>query len=37
VGLGKMNAAGTEFQADVQKVQEQIAAGEIEIPTTVEG
>jgi simple sugar transport system ATP-binding protein len=37
VALGKMNAAGTEFEADVKKVQEQIAAGEIEIPTTVEG
>ncbi len=37
VALGKMNAAGMEFEADVQKVQEQIAAGEIEIPTTVEG
>jgi len=37
VGLGKMNAVGSEFQADVQKIQEQIAAGELEIPTTVEG
>ena len=37
VGLGKMNAAGTEFEAEVTEVQEQIAAGEIDIPTTVEG
>ena len=34
VGLGKVNAAGQPFEADVKKVQEQITSGEItDIPT----
>ena len=34
VGLGKVSPAGQPFEADVQKVQEQIASGEItDIPT----
>ena len=34
VGLGKVNAAGQPFEADVKKVQEQIVSGEItDIPT----
>jgi basic membrane protein A len=34
VGLGKVNAAGQPFEADVKKVQDQIIAGEIpDIPT----
>ena len=36
VGLGKVNAAGQPFEADVKKVSDQIAAGEItDIPTEV--
>jgi basic membrane protein A len=36
VGLGKVSAAGQPFEADVKKVQDQIASGEIkDIPTTV--
>ena len=36
VGLGKVSAAGQPFEADVQKVQEQITAGEItDIPDEV--
>jgi basic membrane protein A and related proteins len=36
VGLGKVSSAGQPFAADVKKVQEQIASGEIkDIPTTV--
>jgi basic membrane protein A and related proteins len=36
VGLGKVNAAGQPFEADVKKVQDQIVAGEIsDIPTEV--
>jgi basic membrane lipoprotein Med (substrate-binding protein (PBP1-ABC) superfamily) len=34
VGLGKVNAAGQPFEADVKKVQEQITSGQItDIPT----
>ena len=37
VGLGKVNAAGQPFEADVKKVSDQIAAGEItDIPNTVD-
>jgi basic membrane protein A len=36
VGLGKISPAGQPFEADVKKVQDQIAAGEItDIPNTV--
>ena len=36
VGLGKVSAAGQPFEADVKKVQEQIADGEVtDIPTEV--
>jgi basic membrane protein A len=36
VGLGKVSAAGQPFEADVKKISDQIAAGEItDIPTTV--
>ena len=34
VGLGTVSAAGQPFEADVKKIQDQIAAGEItDIPT----
>jgi basic membrane protein A and related proteins len=37
VGVGKVNAAGRPFQADVKKIQDQIASGEItDIPNTVD-
>jgi basic membrane protein A and related proteins len=37
VGLGKVNAAGQPFEADVKKIQEQISSGEIsDIPNTVD-
>ena len=36
VGLGKVNAAGQPFEADVKKIQDQIVSGEItDIPTEV--
>ena len=35
VGIGKVSAAGTEFQAAVDEAKTQIAAGELDIPTTV--
>ena len=36
VGLGKVNAAGQPFEADVKEISDQIAAGEVtDIPTTV--
>ena len=36
VGLGKISAAGTKFEADVKKVQEQISSGELtDIPSEV--
>jgi len=35
VGIGKVSAAGTEFQAAVDEAKTQIVAGEIDIPTTV--
>jgi basic membrane protein A and related proteins len=36
VGLGKVNAAGQPFEADVKKIQDQISAGEItDIPNEV--
>jgi basic membrane protein A len=36
VGLGKVSAAGQPFEADVQKVQDQISSGEVsDIPTEV--
>ncbi len=37
VGLGAIQGPGTEFEADVKKVQGQIAAGSIDIPTEVSG
>ena len=37
VGLGKVQGAGTEFESDIEKVQQQIAAGSIQIPDTVSG
>ena len=37
VGIGKVNAAGQPFEADVKKIQDQIASGEIsDIPNTVD-
>lgn len=35
VGLGKLSADGTKYQAELDKVQQQLAAGEIDVPTTV--
>ncbi len=36
VGLGKISAEGQKYQQQVDKVEQQIAAGEIDIPATVE-
>ena len=35
VGLGKLSGDGSKYQADLDKVQQQLAAGEIDVPTTV--
>jgi basic membrane protein A len=35
VGLGKISGDGTKYQAQLDKVQQQLAAGEIDVPTTV--
>jgi basic membrane protein A and related proteins len=35
VGLGKINEAGQEFASQVAEVRDQLAAGEIEVPSTV--
>jgi basic membrane protein A len=36
VGLGEISAAGTEYQEQLDEVQQQLAAGEIDVPSTVE-
>lgn len=36
VGLGKISAAGSKYQAQVDEVLEQLKAGEIDVPTSVE-
>jgi basic membrane protein A len=35
VGLGKVSPAGEKYAAEVDKVKEQLAAGEIDVPSTV--
>ena len=35
VGLGKLSPAGEKYQAQVDEVQKQLAAGEIDVPSTV--
>ena len=35
VSLGKISAAGTKYQAQIDDVREQLAAGEIDVPSTV--
>jgi basic membrane protein A and related proteins len=35
VGLGKIGPAGTKYQAQIKKIQFEIAAGKIKIPNTV--
>lgn len=35
VGLGKLSATGEKYQAQVDEVQKQLAAGEIDVPSTV--
>jgi basic membrane lipoprotein Med (substrate-binding protein (PBP1-ABC) superfamily) len=36
VSLGKVNSEGEKYSAEVDKVKEQLAAGEIDVPNTVE-
>ena len=36
VGLGKISPAGEKYQAQVDEVQKQLAAGEIDVPSTVD-
>ncbi len=35
VGIGKVSADGEKYAADLEKVQQQLAAGEIDVPNTV--
>ena len=35
VGIGKISADGEKYAADLEKVQQQLAAGEIDVPNTV--
>jgi basic membrane lipoprotein Med (substrate-binding protein (PBP1-ABC) superfamily) len=35
VGIGKISAEGEQYMQDLEKVQQQLAAGEIDVPNTV--
>jgi basic membrane lipoprotein Med (substrate-binding protein (PBP1-ABC) superfamily) len=36
VGIGKVSPEGEKYAQDLEKVQQQLAAGEIDVPNTVE-